>query len=217
MWDFVDGVIYINLEHRSDRREIMQTFFKESGIPLEKVVRFNAIPHEIGAIGCLQSHLEALRLAKKNQWKNVLILEDDLKWIGGYDRLEELIELPKWDVILLLGYYRKYDFPRVYFSTNAGAYLVNYEYYDILLKNREECYSQLMLRTSYNILRRRTLLYDPEQYFRNDTYWQLLMERDSWYGLNPCICTQIDGFSDVVKKKYRPSHFTGIHSSDYID
>jgi hypothetical protein len=37
MWDFVDKVIYINLDHRQDRRDIMTKFFENAKIPLEKV------------------------------------------------------------------------------------------------------------------------------------------------------------------------------------
>ena len=27
MWEFVDKVVYINLDHREDRRQVMQKFF----------------------------------------------------------------------------------------------------------------------------------------------------------------------------------------------
>jgi glycosyl transferase family 25 len=90
MWEFIDKVIYINLDHREDRRKIMDTFFEKGNIPTEKIVRFSAIRAKKG-VGCLRSHAGALSMAKENGWKNVLILEDDLEWLdfeNGYKQLE---------------------------------------------------------------------------------------------------------------------------------
>ena len=41
--------------------------------------RFDAIKEDIGAIGCLKSHLEVLNIARKNNLPYVLIYEDDIK------------------------------------------------------------------------------------------------------------------------------------------
>ena len=79
MWEFIDKIVYINLDHRQDRRDVMAKFFEEGGMPSEKIIRFSAVKHTRGAIGCLTSHTEVLRMAKKEGWKNVLILEDDLQ------------------------------------------------------------------------------------------------------------------------------------------
>ena len=79
MWEFIDKIIYINLDHRDDRRKIMSKFFQNTKIPLEKVVRFSGIKKKYGPRGCLESHTSILELAKENGWKNILILEDDLE------------------------------------------------------------------------------------------------------------------------------------------
>ena len=204
MWDFVDKFIYINLDHRQDRRDIMSKFFEEGQIPLEKVVRFPAIKRSYGALGCVESHTEVLKLAKKEGWKNILILEYDMEWIDfkeGYLRLEELVKLPNWNVILLVGWYYQYKFPRVYESNNTGAYLVNEAYYDTLLKNREM--------SVYRIKRGIGFDYRNKKY-NADVYWAELMKKDIWYGLNPCICRQVDGFSDVNNKNIQSSKVVGI-------
>ena len=69
-----DQVLYINLNHRKDRK---QTFLKEAkrvGIP--KVQRIDAKLDLLnGARGCLCSHIRALECAK--QEGITLILEDD--------------------------------------------------------------------------------------------------------------------------------------------
>jgi len=138
MWEFVNKVIYINLDHREDRRIIMSKFFTDTQIPLEKVIRFPAIKNKNGSLGCVESHLGVLKLAKENGWKNILILEDDVEILNfeeGYKKLEELVSLPKWDVIMLMGWYYKHDIPRIYGGGNSGAYLVNERYIDTLLSN----------------------------------------------------------------------------------
>lgn len=204
MWEFIDKFIYINLDHRQDRRDIMSNFFEEGQIPLEKVVRFPAIKRSHGALGCLESHTEALKLAKKEGWKNVLILEDDMEWIDfkeGYSRLEDMVKLPDWNVILLIGWYYKYNFPRIYFSNNSGAYLVNEAYQDTLLKNREVSLDKLKRGIGFD--------YKNPKY-NADVYWSELMKKDVWYGLNPCICRQVDGFSDINNRIVDSSKANGV-------
>ena len=204
MWEFVDKFIYINLDHRQDRRDIMSKFFEEGQIPPEKVVRFSAIKRSYGALGCLESHAEVLKLAKKEGWKNIMILEDDMEWIDfkeGYLRLEDMVNLPNWNVILLVGWYHKYKFPRVYFSNNTGAYLVKEDYHDTLLKNREISIKKLKGGIGFD--------YKNSKY-NADVYWSELMKKDVWYGLNPCICRQVDGFSDINNKHLESSKIIGV-------
>jgi hypothetical protein len=204
MWEFVDKFIYINLDDRQDRRDIMAKFFEEGQIPLEKVVRFPAIKRSHGALGCLESHTEVLKLAKKEGWKNILILEDDLEWLDfkeSYSRLEEFTKLPDWNVILLVGWYYKYNFPRIHYSNNAGAYLVNEAYRDTLLENREISVNKLKNGVGFD--------YRNSKYTA-DVYWNELMKKDVWYGLNPCICRQVDGFSDNINKHIEASKVVGV-------
>ena len=209
MWEFIDKVIYINLDHREDRREIMSKFFEKGQIPLDKVVRFSAIKHKRGGLGCLQSHTEVLRIAKKEGWKNVLILEDDLEWTDefeqGYKKLEELVKLPKWDVIMIVGAYLKYDFPRIFKSCNAGGYLVNSEFYDTLLKNREDAIKHSIIGLGFNFHNTRT---------NADVYWCKLMPISNWYGIYPCICRQVDGYSDILKRVVESSKVVGIYTRE---
>lgn len=205
MWEFIDKVIYINLDHREDRRDIMKTFFEKGQIPDEKVVRFPAIKTEDGRIGAIHSHLEVLKLAKQNNWKNVLICEDDLEWTeefnDGYKKLEEYVNLPNWHVIMLLGWYVKYNFPRVMAAGNAGCYLVNSTYYDMLIHNRSESLRQLngFGKLMYGI-----------GHFTVDVYWAKLMKVHNWYGVNPCLCRQKNTYSDISKVVYNASGVTGI-------
>lgn len=207
MWEFIDKVIYINLDQREDRRKIMKDFFEKGRIPEDKIIRLPAF-HIKRGIGCLKSHTKALQIAKDNGWKNVLILEDDLEWLdleSGYKQLEDLTKLPKWDVITLVGWYVKYDFPRIYYTLNAGAYLVNSSYYDRLLANR------------YESIRRITgveTIWKGVAPYTADVYWNKLVEKDNWYGLYPCICRQVNTYSDNLDFTYNANQVYGIYKPE---
>jgi len=203
MWEFIDRVIYINLEHRQDRRDIMTKFFEDVKIPLEKVVRFPGIKRSYGQLGAVESHMHVLKLAKQNGWKNTLVMEDDLEIFDfeeGYKKLEELVKLPKWDVIMLCGQYWKFDFPRIYTAVNCGAYLVNENYIDTLLKNRIVSVNSLKGGFGFNFMNRK---------FNADVSWQELQKVDTWYGIHPCLCRQVDGFSDINQRVIESSKVIG--------
>lgn len=205
MWEFIDKIVYINLDHREDRRNNMKTFFEKAEIPTDKILRFPAIKRTRGALGCLASHTEVLRMAKQNSWKNVLILEDDLEWLDhfeeNYKKLEELTKLPKWDVIMLVGWYWKYDFPRIYNANNTGAYLVNSSYYDKLLQNRETSLRKSTRGIGFDF---------NSKMYHADIFWKRVQSTDTWYGLNPCMCRQVDGYSDICRQDIKASLVYGI-------
>jgi nickel-dependent lactate racemase len=69
LWEFIDKIVYINLDHRQDRRDVMAKFFKEGRMPEEKIVRFSAIKKSKSHIGILESHTQVLRMAKKEGWQ----------------------------------------------------------------------------------------------------------------------------------------------------
>jgi glycosyl transferase family 25 len=209
MWEFIDKIIYINLDDREDRRLVMKSFFERGHIPLEMVVRFPAIKRSRGALGCAESHMEVLKLANKENWKNVLILEDDLEWTenfqDNYQKLEELTKLSNWDVIMLTGWYCEYNFPRIFKANNTGAYLVNESYRNTLLNNRQTSVNKIPGGIGFG--------FNTEKY-NADVHWHEIMKTDNWYGLNPCICRQIDGFSDIAKRVIKSSKIVGVYNDE---
>jgi GR25 family glycosyltransferase involved in LPS biosynthesis len=74
--EFFDKIYCINLDERSDRWEQSLKEFEKAGI--ENVERFSAIKHDLGAIGCRESHLNIIKKAKNEGFKNILIFEDDV-------------------------------------------------------------------------------------------------------------------------------------------
>jgi hypothetical protein len=185
----------------------MSEFFKQGGMPKEKIVRFSAVKKKNGAAGCLESHTEVLRMAKTQGWKNVLILEDDLQWTNlesAYQQLVELVSKSNWDVILLTGWYKEYDFPRIYNSLNTGAYLVHGNYYDSLLANRE--WALKNINSLESLLKIKS--------YAADVSWKYAMKTGRWYCLYPCICSQIDDYSDNSEKVIKASLAVGIFNQE---
>ena len=119
----VDKVFVINLKERVDRREAMikelervhienYEFFDAIRPTIQELNNWNPfyikniptwfkrlnkdeIKYRIGALGCLLSHLNIIRISKQRGYKNVMILEDDTKFTLGekssfYDKLTEL-------------------------------------------------------------------------------------------------------------------------------
>lgn len=210
MWEFIDKACYINLEHRKDRKENMEKFFREGGIPDEKVHRINAVytPYN-GMIGCSKSHISALELAKKNGWKAVLITEDDLKWDNlekEYPKLEELVTKNNWDVCMLTGFYAKVDPPKIKVGLYTNAYIVNEHYYDKLIANMKEGLTlkeETLYKEKFAWLKT-SLPKNYKHIYNVDVYWIKLQLRDNWIACIPQICRQIESYSDINKKVIQP-------------
>ena len=99
---FIDKIIYINLDHRTDRKKEIENELEKFN--LKNYERFPAIKHINGAIGCSKSHLEIIKNAKQQGYKNILVLEDDFEFLVSkdqfYDQLYKLLQTP-FDVSLL--------------------------------------------------------------------------------------------------------------------
>ena len=74
----LDAIIYINLENRTDRKDLLLKELEALNTNMEKVHKVSGvfIPKN-GHKGCIQSHILALNMIKLNKWQRVLILEDD--------------------------------------------------------------------------------------------------------------------------------------------
>jgi glycosyl transferase family 25 len=191
MFDFIEKVIYINLEHRNDRKDQIEK--QLSIFPSKKVERFNAI-YEInrGHLGCSKSHIEVLKLAIQNNWKNYLVVEDDGEFCNfetGYKVLENLASNP-YDVIVLGGTALSCDTSsyKLYNCCCTTAYMVSNHYYSRLLKNFEE--GAFFLDKNYN----------QSELYAIDQYWHSLQRIDNWYCVFPVLFKQISDYSDIQRK-----------------
>ena len=199
-WDFLDKVVYINLESRPDRRAQIENELY-SRIPPEKIIRLDAVYDQHGHLGCSQSHIKALEMAIQGQWKNVLIVEDDAMWNSydnGYKRLVELIkENPTFDVITLGNVGASFDSltGRLYRAQTCTAYLVNNHYFHILHDNFVRGYNELSKIREMTSPDQRFM---HEQQYCVDQYWKVLQPRDNWFIVNPALMIQRPSKSSIV-------------------
>ena len=81
----IDAIFYINLDHRSDRKEHILQEIRKIDPTLSKTHRIQAeyVPDH-GALGCTKSHIKAFQLFMEHpEWKNCLILEDDFTFVSN--------------------------------------------------------------------------------------------------------------------------------------
>jgi predicted phosphohydrolase len=191
-----DAIVYINLNFRTDRREsALREITKLSHIT-KNVHRIDAVFEKwCGHLGCGKSHVKALELAIENNWKSVLIVEDDVEFVGDMSNLDKIDKI-KWDV-MMLGYGHNslnkcnYNFLRQVKSTTcAHAYIVRNHYYHILLDNFKNAV----------LLMTKELEVHKEKYQNNptklnycsaiDQTWFSLQDKDTFYTFEPRIAMQ---------------------------
>jgi len=197
--DLIDAIIYINLQHRTDRNEHILHEIKKIDPTLSKTHRFNAeyIPTN-GALGCALSHVKAIEMCYEHpEWNRCLILEDDFTFTTSPEECsQQVMELinfsPSFDVLLLaFGHddfvYEDTSSPhirRVLSSQTTSGYLVQKHYMGILLNN---------FRISSDILRNQGKCHDGCL----DQYWKRLMPQGNWYTYHTRIGYQYANYSDI--------------------
>lgn len=199
----IDAIIYINLEHRKDRKALIEKEIEKLEVDSEKIYRINAIADPLnGTRGCAKSHILALELAIKMKCKNVLILEDDCLFTANKLKINEYIAtffnafLDNWDVFFLgTGIYASIntkleDYVKIIHSTCAHAYLVNSHYFETL----KNCFSNCV------DLMKNDLFFHYSLTKAIDNRWQPLQQSDRWYSGKNIVAHQRKSFSDIGKE-----------------
>jgi glycosyl transferase family 25 len=194
MVDTFGGVYYINLEHRKDRNDHIKAELDKMRL---KYKRFNAIKHECGAVGCSRSHLEVLKLAKKQNLKNVLILEDDFEFLVNKQTFwNEIRTFYKKELdydVLMLSYNIRKSTPfnnqllKLLEVQTTSGYIVNQKFYDVLIKVLED--SIPLLESTRN-----------EPIYAIDQIWKTVQPQNKWYAFKKRIGRQMKSYSDITKK-----------------
>ena len=187
-----DGVYYINLKYRIDRKKQIEKELNNFHIKYE---RFDAIKHDIGIIGCGLSHLAVLEKAKELNLKNVLIFEDDFKFIVDENtfwnemnkffnkNIDYDVVFPSYNLLESQPYDDQLF--KVLNSQSASCYIVNGKYLDKLINTMKE--GVLLLKQT-----------GEHWNYANDQYWKKLQPNDNWYAFNIRIGKQRTSYSDCA-------------------
>ena len=107
----LDAIIYINLEARNDRKDLVLKELEKLNTDMSKVYKVSGVyMPKNGHKGCIQSHILALNMIKLNNWNRVLILEDDAELNISPEKMNNVINkslteldthYPDWNVIML--------------------------------------------------------------------------------------------------------------------
>jgi glycosyl transferase family 25 len=193
----IKNIFYINLEHRTDRKEHVEKELLNIGF--KEAQRFNAIKMENGAIGCSMSHLRILQDAQKNNLDHILIVEDDISFLDPElfkNQLNKFFETHKnnWDVVLLAGNnmppYKNIDDTCIQVSrcqTTTG-YIVNGHYIKTLLQNVKIGLTHLINKPTEHAK------------YAIDKYWFILQQLYKWYLIVPLTVVQREDYSDIEKR-----------------
>jgi len=191
--NYIDKIIYINLDYRTDRKKEIEDEFKKFNIPEDKIIRMSAIIHPDPGVGCNLSHAKALTLANELNLENVLILEDDCNFKELFhSNLEYFFcNIQDYDTLLLCmcnGKSEKIDDVLSYCleSSNGCAYLVNKNMF-LTLANEFEQASILLDQTKCHWI------------YQNDQIWKKFMTCKKWFCFNQHIAYQRKSFSDLSK------------------
>ena len=198
----IDAILYINLEHRTDRLEHIKKEIRKIQPNMTKVHRIDAIKNDIGVLGCVLSHIKALQFFISNpSWNNCMILEDDFTFTSNnsfeiHKHLNYFFnKVQNFDVMLLGTGIVDYkdessEYPlirRVLSSQTTSGYIISRKYLFTLLANFIKS-SNLMKKEGWK-----------DEYCL-DIYWKQLMPYGKWYALEKRLGFQYSNYSDIENK-----------------
>lgn len=198
--EHIDAILYINIEHRTDRKEHILNEIHKLCKDDTKIHRIDACyMKEFGALGCCKSHIKAHDLILEHpEWKKVLVLEDDFTF-NDNPNIEELFRkfldnFKTWDIFLPSFNNNSYDFRskkthlkeyiRISGSRTASSYLIQTEYVWLLRENFKA--SEALLEKHGN-----------QTDFCCDIYWKKLQKAGNWFAHNPPLGLQYRSYSDI--------------------
>ena len=196
----VDVIFYINLECRADRNEHFLEEITSLVSDPAKIVRIDAIKHDMGALGATYSHIKAIEEFEKNPaWKTCIIFEDDFTFYDkdlavNNDSLKNFFNnFPDWDIMCLAHnpkvfvYDETHDtrIVRVKETVTASGYCLHKKFAATLKQNFIESSSYMkQLGLCIHLL-------------CLDDYWKRLQPISKWYAMKPAMGYQYSNFSNI--------------------
>lgn len=227
----LDAIIYINLENRGDRKDLLLKELTALDTNMSKVHKVSGIyMPKNGHKGCIQSHILALNMIKLNQprWSRVLILEDDAELTMPPETfnkslaaaLEKLDAVdPDWNVLMLATAWKVIHpaNPPEPSSQELEIYNPQGERVPLSLQRLKSATtaSAYVVKASYvdeilklfdkcnNNLKPDRLNEDNYEPWALDQQWRILQERDRWYCLDKDIVKQRAIWSTTMSQSHK--------------
>ena len=195
-----DGITYINLAHRHDRKtHVLNELAKISSISTN-IHRIDAVLEPLcGHLGCGQSHVKALELAIEQGWESVLIVEDDLIFTQPADVLHSRISDAfsiDWDVLMLgFGHISSNVVKHPYLAQVTGAtcahgYIVRKHFYHILLATFQNSVEIMRDELANHIKACKDNITKLNYCSAIDQKWRPLQDKHTFYCFNPVLGDQ---------------------------
>lgn len=194
---FLNGVFYINLDRRKDRRAHIESVLRKLGL-FAMAQRIPGVVHKEISAGCTIAHLNALKLAKQRGWKNTLILEDDfLPEMEPLEFRKRLMTFAQrygdsYDVAMLAHAINKSEpqddiVVRIKDAQTSSAYIINERAYDRLIALFEEAIPKLIKSGEH-------------WNWVIDQVWKRIQPDMQWYGFVPRLGRQMPSWSNIENK-----------------
>lgn len=193
-FDFFEEIYCINLDERTDRWEHSKSEFEKVGI-LDKVKRFSAIKDNDGRVGIIKSNLAIVKIAKEKGLKNVLVFEDDVKFI--INNSQEVLEKS-------IGQIGELNWSLFYLGANTHNKLIKIKPNLILLKNAFAVHSMAYNEKVYDSFIKKYEGLDKINNFDDilDVFFaQYYQEKQICLMVNPMMTTQMNDYSDIEKRE----------------
>jgi len=197
--EYFDWIVCINLDKRLDRWKKVSKIFNDLNLKVERISavdgtkepkKYNLKP---GELGCLLSHLNVIKIAKKTNKKNILILEDDVEFCQDAVSLffEYEKELPNWDWLYL-----------------GGNHALNNKYMSPLncpIQITDHVYRVREIYSTHSYAIKETIYDDIINIIENanrplDVAYSNLHPKLETYLLRPSLTWQYNDYSDIMEK-----------------
>ena len=192
-FDFFDEIYCINLDHRIDRWEHAQKEFEKVGI-LNRVKRFSAIKEDDGNVGLIKSNLAIIKMAKSKGLDNVLVFEDDVKFI---------VDDPEKHLKNAISQIRNLNWSLFYLGANTHEKLIKIKPNLILLKNAYATHSLAYNKKIYDkVIRKfkKTKIIKKQKDIIDVFLARKIQSKHICLMVNPMLTTQMNDYSDIEKQ-----------------
>jgi len=186
-------IYYINLDQREDRRIQVENELKRMNLRAE---RYPAIFNkDASTIGCSESHLDLINKVKNENLDEVMIIEDDFRFLIEEEEFKKFLNKIK-DVnydLIMIGYNLIRSEPyndflgKVIEAQTTSGYIIHKNFYDKLIENWKE---GLELYKKF-----------PNEHWNYilDQFWKRLQPNSKWYYSLKRIGKQRESYSDLSK------------------